>query len=169
MAILTQSGRAAMAAAVAVRPIHLAWGTGDPAWDDEPEPEHTAATALTNEIGRRAITLWQFVQPDENGAIVTTDTDNPDIKQAFSPSPGNAPTNHLYMLFNFDFDDASAATIREIGVFLNTEVDEALPPGQKYFTPDQITDPGILLELEHLPAFNRAPSVRQTFELVLTV
>jgi hypothetical protein len=169
MAILTLSGRAAMAAALASRPIHLAWGTGDPAWDEAPDPESTQDTALTNEIGRRAITLQQFVLPDENGAIVTTDTDNPNIQQAFAPSPGNVPTNHLYMLFNFDFQDAAASTIREIGVFLNTVTDPELPPGQKYFTPGQITNPGILLALERLPAFNRSPSVRQTFELVITI
>lgn len=33
MAILTQSGRAAIAASIKQQPIHLAWGTGDPAWE----------------------------------------------------------------------------------------------------------------------------------------
>jgi hypothetical protein len=169
MAILTQSGRAAMAAALATRPIHLAWGTGDPAWDDAPEPESTLATALVNEIGRRSLTLWQFVVADENGAITVNDVDDPTITQSFSPSPDNVPTNHLYLLFNFDFMDAPAATIREIGIFLNTVTDPELPPGQRYFTPDQITDPGIMLALERLPFFNRQPSVRQTFEQVITI
>ena len=95
MAILTQSGRAAMAAALSTRPIHLAWGTGDPAWDDAPEPESTLATGLVNEIGRRVLTLWQFVIEDANGAITVNDVDEPTITKTFSPSPENAPTNHL--------------------------------------------------------------------------
>jgi len=169
MAILTQSGRAAMAASLTTRPIHLAWGTGDPAWDSQPEPESTLATALVNEIGRRTLTLWQFVVPDANGAITVNDVDDPSINLSFSPSPNNEPTNHLYLLFNFDFDDAPAATIREIGIFLGTVTDPALPPGQRYFTPDQIVDPGILLALERIPFFNRQPSIRQTFEQVITI
>jgi hypothetical protein len=179
MAILTQSGRTAMAAALATRPIHLAWGTGDPEWDKpawERDPadviasiESTLDTALVNEIGRRTLTLWQFVIEDENGAITVNDVDDPTIKKTFSPSPNNEPTNHLYLLFNFDFLDAPSATIREIGIFLNTVTDPDLPPGQRYFTPDQIVDPGILLALEHLPFFNRQPSVRQTFEQVITI
>ena len=32
-ATLTTMGRAALAAALAARPLHLAWGEGDPAWD----------------------------------------------------------------------------------------------------------------------------------------
>lgn len=167
MAILTLSGRAAIAAAIATRSLHLAWGTGDPAWDDAPAPESTLATGLTNEIGRRALTLWQFVTPDENGAITVNDVDDPTITNSFAPSP--VPTNHLYLLFNFDSLDAPAATIRETGVFVDTVVDPALPPGQKYFTPDQLTSPGTLLALERLPFFNRQPSVRQTFEQVITI
>ncbi|MCL2020936.1 MAG: hypothetical protein FWG81_02240 [Betaproteobacteria bacterium] len=169
MAILTQSGRAAIAAAIATRPLHLAWGTGDPAWDTAPEPETTLATGLVNEIGRRALTLWQFVMPDDNGAITVNDVDDPSITKSFAPSLGNVPTNHLYLLFNFDFLDAPAATIREIGVFIDTVVDPALPPGQKYFAPGELHNPGILLALEHLPFFNRQPSVRQTFEQVITI
>ncbi|MCL2344811.1 MAG: hypothetical protein FWC58_03030, partial [Desulfobulbus sp.] len=164
---LTLSGRAAIAAAVATRPLHLAWGTGDPAWDGAPLPESTLATGLFNEIGRRALTLWQFVLPDDNGAITINDVDDPTIIQSFAPSP--VPTNHLYLLFNFDFLDAPAATIREIGVFMGTVVDPGLPPGQKYFTPGELSDPGILLAIEHLPFFNRQPSVRQTFEQVITI
>lgn len=34
MAILTKSGRAAIAASIKQQPIHLAWGTGDPTWEN---------------------------------------------------------------------------------------------------------------------------------------
>jgi hypothetical protein len=169
MAILTQSGRAAMAAAIANEAIHLAWGTGDPEWDTEPALETATAVALFNEIGRRKATLVQFVVEDEDGAITTTDVDDPSLQNSFSPSPENAPTNHLYLLFNFDFGDAPASTIRETGVFLGTETDPELPAGQRYFTPEEIVKPGILLAIEHLAAFNRSPSVRQTFELIITL
>lgn len=162
MAILTQSGRAAMAAAIADQPLHLAWGSGDPAWDTTPQPEPTSATTLVNEIGRRTVTQVQFVVPDPGGTIVVP-------TGRFNPSPGNAPTNHLYLRFNFDFEDAPAATIREVGVFVGTEFDPALPPGQRYFAPADIVQSGILLALERIPKFDRSPAVRQNFETVITV
>jgi hypothetical protein len=174
MAILTQSGRAAIAASLAERPIHLAWGTGDPEWDaageQDGEVETVTATALSNEIGRRKITSWQFVVPDdENGTITVNDVADPSIKKKFSPSPDNTPTNHLFLVFKFDFDDAPAATIREIGIFINTVTNPELPAGQMYFEPDDIVDPGILLAVGHMPFFNRQPSIRQTFEHVITI
>ena len=48
MAILTKSGRAAIAASIKQQPIHLAWGTGDPSW----ESDHTVTkTFANNQIG----------------------------------------------------------------------------------------------------------------------
>lgn len=176
MAILTKSGRAAIAAAIAARPIHLAWGVGNPEWDEttgtedtSDEPESTEATGLIVEIGRRALTAWAFVVPDEEGTISVANVDNPSIIDKFSPSLNNAPTNHLFLEFKFDFGDAATSTIRELGIFMDTVVDSDLPPGQKYFTPDQIISPGILLAIEHVPFFNRQPSVRQTFQHVITI
>ena len=47
LATLTNTGRAAIASAIASRPLHLAWGTGDPAWDadDASLPSLVNATA----------------------------------------------------------------------------------------------------------------------------
>jgi len=44
MAILTKSGRAAIAASIKQQPIHLAWGTGDPSW----ESDHTVTKTFAN-------------------------------------------------------------------------------------------------------------------------
>ena len=35
LATLTKTGRAAIALALSARPIHLAWGSGNPEWDAE--------------------------------------------------------------------------------------------------------------------------------------
>ena len=43
MAILTQSGRAAMAASIKTQPIHLAWGNGNPDWEDDKSAEFSFA------------------------------------------------------------------------------------------------------------------------------
>lgn len=159
MAILTNSGRIAMAMSVMSQPLHLAWGGGDPAWDTTPQPESITATALVNEVGRRAAAYVQFCQPDVAGEIIVP-------TGRFSQT--DQPTKHLYMRFAFDFTDAPAATIRELAVFVGTQVIGGLPPGQMYFTPAQLADPGTLLVIEHIQKFVRSAAVRQTFEFVVT-
>lgn len=164
MAILTHSGRAALASALAQRPLHLAWGVGDPAWDALPDgtppPESVSATALIGEIGRRSLSQISFVLPDDAGGI-----ELPYGRWTISA----LPTRYLYLKTAFDFADAPNAVFREVGVFLDTQVVTGLPIGQRYFTPSQITSPGLLLALEHVPAVARAANVRQTFDFILEI
>jgi hypothetical protein len=159
MAILTSSGRAAVAASIKAMPLHLAWGAGLPSWDAAPEPEPVLATALQSEIGRRELTQSLFCVPDPNGEVIVP-------TGRFSIS--NEPTNNLYLRFNFDFADAAASDIREVGVFVGTVVKPGLPAGQKYFTLAELAQRGQLLALERLPKFTRNAAVRQTFEFVIT-
>lgn len=160
MAILTLSGRAGIAASLMERSIHLAWGSGAPEWDAAPVPESIEAGALVNEIGRRAAVSVRYCVADEAGDIVTP---------TGRYSESLAPTNNLYMRFNFDFTDAPTATIREAAVYVGTVVKDGLPEGQRYFAPAEIADPGLLLAIEHFPKFERSGAVRQSFEFVITI
>ena len=72
------------------------------------------------------------------------------------------------MRFAFDFTDAPTSIIRELAVMVGTVTNPLLPAGQMYFEPSQVTDPGILLVIEHIQKFERSASVRQTFEFVVT-
>lgn len=160
MAILTTSGRTALAAALANETLHLAWGSGNPDWDENPVVESIDATALVNEIGRRKSSLVAFCVPDEEGdIIVPTGRFQSQVE----------PSNNLYLRFNFDFSDASSSIIREAAVFVGTEVIAGLPAGQFYFLPNQIDDPGTLVAIERFPAITRSGAVRQSFEFVLTL
>jgi hypothetical protein len=159
MAILTQSGRAAMAQAVKNQTMHVAWGTGNVAWDSEPVPEDTTQESLLNEVGRRVIDEVFYCEPDDNGELEASNG-------RFTVS--ETPTRNLFIKVRYDFSDGSEYTIRELGVFINSETDGDLPPGQKYFLPNQVIDPGILLLLEHEPAMIRSPAVRESFSFVIT-
>jgi hypothetical protein len=159
MAILTNSGRAAVAMAIRSMPLHMAWGTGREEWDFTPEPESTLAEGLESEIGRREVTQTLYCKPDPAGDIIVPNG-------RFSIS--EAPTNNLYMRFNFDFTDASASDIREVAVFLGTVIKEGLPPGQKYFTLAELENTGQMLALERVQKFTRNAAVRQSFEFVVT-
>lgn len=229
MAILTTSGRAALAAAIKAQTLHLALGEGDPLWDttkaistpfdeagvialgfthlaeirvtslDEqteylldgdysanaregvirrlpastiPEggdvtvhfkiahpPESISQTALLREVGRRVVDEVHFVTADPEGEIVV-----PTGRYRLSVDP----TNHLFIRVRFDFEDAATSVVREQGLFVGCATDPALPIGQQFFVPSQVTDPGILLVLQHSVPIVRQPSTRETFEFVVT-
>ena len=157
MAILTKSGRAAIAAAIKAQNVYMAWGSGDAAWDLNPVPAPVTATALVAEIGRRRIAQALFCLPDPLGELIVPEG-------RFTASA--EPTNFLYMRFLFDYVDAPSAIIREVAVFVGTEVSPSVPAGQDYVTPSQVIDPGQLLLLERPGRINRSTNVRQQFEFV---
>lgn len=160
-AILPHAGRVAIADAISRRPLHMAWGLGDGAWLDPIPSPAINVTALMNEVGRRTITDWKFVVSDPTGSI-EVDTGR------FSLSPGNAPTNNLYVTCRFDFTDAPGAVIREIALFTNTDVAGGLPPGQAYFLPAQVTAQGMLIYVQNITPIFRSPAIQENFEAVIT-
>lgn len=159
MAILTNTGRVAMAKAIASRPIHGAWGTGGAEWGVTPPPESTDSTALVAEVGRREAAEVGFALPDENGEIIVSNG-------RFTRSA--TPTRYLYISLKYDFNDAPDKVIRELGVFVDSEFAAGLPAGQKYFTPEQVVDGGILLHLEHRQPLYRNNATRESFDIVIT-
>jgi hypothetical protein len=160
MAILTTSGRAALAAAVKQQALHLAIGEGDPSWDGQhPPSESTAQTALLREVGRRVVDEVHFVSAAAEGEIVVP-------TGRFSIS--SDPTNNLFIRVRFDFEDAATSTIREQALFVGTVTKPELPLGQKYFSPTDLLEAGILLVLENSVPIVRQPSTRETFEFVVT-
>ncbi|WP_168464789.1 hypothetical protein [Wolbachia endosymbiont of Ctenocephalides felis wCfeT] len=226
MSILTQSGRAAIAASIKEQSLHLAWGSGDSNWESshkvektftngiltldhhpiknvklfqgakvyEPNadyivdsntgvikrvenssivesnivaleytqstpPEHITSAKLLNELGRRVIDEVLFCTGDENGELITP-------TGRFKPS--SVPTNNLYLKCSFDFLNAANQVIRELGVMVGTRIKEELPPGQRYFEPQDIEDHGILLVLEHTVPLIRTAATRETFSFVIT-
>lgn len=160
MATLTHSGRAALAASLATQTLHFAWGTGDPSWDTDPVTEPIDATALVAEVGRRLISDVRFVTEDPNGEIVA-----PTGRYSISQTP----TRHLLMRVAYEFGDAPASIIREVAVFVGTEVEPDLPAGQRYFTPSEIVAPGTLFSLERISQIHRSPATRETFEHVISL
>ena len=111
------------------------------------------------------------MEPDDDGDIVIPvatgvggEVQEARYKSVTGPSP------YLYVRTNYNFEDASNAVIREIGVFMDTVLKDGLPAGQRYFTLDDLDNPGLLVAAQIIsPAINRSPSVRQTIEFVLPI
>lgn len=159
MPTLTKSGRVVIAESIAERPIFFAWGAGDGAWTTTPLPEDIDATALMAEIGRRAADQISYVVPDAGGSIALP-------SGVFSPSV--TPTRHLYVRTKFNSGDAPSSIIRELGVFVGTELQPGLPPGQTYFLPGDVAAPGRLLHIEHFQPIYRSASIEESFEVIIT-
>jgi hypothetical protein len=158
-AVLTTSGRIAIATAIKARTAHLAWGSGDASWGNNPPAPPANATALLAEVGRRKATLVDYCAPDANGAIVV-----PEGKFSVSATP----TNNLYFKFHFEFEEAVGSTIREQAIFLDTVLANGVPAGQFYLTPAQVSQPGTLLVIERRAPIVREITTRQLFEFVVT-
>ena len=160
MAILTRSGRVVIARSVKSRQIFLAWGTGNSEWGNNPPTEDLlSATGLVYEVGRRICESVEFCTPDAQGEIIST-------SGHFSVS--ESPTNNLHFTVLFDFEDAAGQEIREFGLFTDTVLQSGLPEGQKYFTPDLITDPGSLLVIERCAPIYRQAMTREQENFVIT-
>lgn len=171
IATLTHTGRAALVKAVAARPLTLAWGTGDPAWDEDGAelPSLVYADALTHEIGRRMPSFVGFCLPDEGGEIIVAKGRRPDgtVEKARYRRV-EEPTPYLYVRVDYDFEEGGMSTIREVGLFMDAVAKEGLPPGQRYFLPEEIEEPGLLLAAQIFkPAVPRSPSIQQGINFVL--
>lgn len=173
LATLTKTGRAAIAKALASHALHLAWGTGKEEWDapDAALPSLVNATSLVNELGRRKPAVVNFVEPADDGDIVIPVENGAggDIQEARYKQVDHA-TPYLYIRVNYNFEDASNATIRELAIFMDTVTKPGLPAGQGYFVPGDVEDPGLMVAAQIVePPINRSPSVRQTIEFVLPI
>lgn len=158
-AILTLSGRTAIATAIKARTAHLAWGSGSSGWGSTPPSPAVSDTALVAEVGRRRSTQVEYVTPNANGAI--------EVPQG-NYSISATPTLALYFKFFFDFADGVGETVRERAIFIDTVAASGVPSGQFYLTPAQVQSPGTLLVLERNAPIVREITTRQLFEFVVT-
>lgn len=159
MAVITQSGRAAIAYSVKSQTLHIAWGTGRDEWGNPPPPTDGMTDALVTEIGRRVVDSAVFCTPDEDGEIVVS-------TGRFTASA--VPTNNLFIHVRYDFTDGGTATIKELGLFTGTVIKAGTPVGQKYYLPDDIDDPGILMLYENTVPLIRTGATRENFSFVAT-
>lgn len=155
MPIFTTAGRVSIAEALKLRPVHVAWGLGDGAWMTAPA-ENIANTALVNEVGRRLADSVDYVVPDVAGAIVMPSGQRYTIT--------GTKTNRILVQCVFAFSDASAAVIREIGIFVGGTTTGAGP----YFTGGGVVTPGLMAQYENVAPIYRSPTVGPSVQTVIT-
>lgn len=160
MAILTTSGRSAVAAAIKNDSLYLGWGNGLAAWDATPDPPEASDSTLEAEVGRRLVEIKEYVVSDPAGDIQFPDNDRYTVSVD--------PTGKLYIKVTFDFSDASDQVIREVAIFQGT-VPASGHEADKYLTPGNVDDEGILMTLDRIPKITRTIYDRAIFEMILNI
>lgn len=163
MAILTTSGRAAVAASIKNETLYLAWGNGLSSWDALTPDEYAPSAGdndLQAEVGRRLVEVCQYCISDASGDIVFPGDDRYLVSIT--------PTGKLYVKVLFDFGDASDQDIRETALFQGT-IPATGHETDKYLAPADIADKGILLTLDRIPKITRNTNNREIFEFILTI
>lgn len=159
MSIMTHGGRTALAYAMQQQPIYIAWGRGLEAWDSAPERENRNAVALRHEVGRIKAQTVQFCTPAEDGPIIV-------IGGRYRQS--DIPTPHLHIRGHFEMDDGLGEVIRELGLFMGTQLKTGLPKGQRYFQPNDVQERGALLAIDHITPITRGVGAQIAFDFVIT-
>lgn len=124
MAIITVSGKSALAVSIKQSKLHLAWGVGEEVWRTEPPVDDIERTSLVREVGRRLVDSVNFCISDDDGEVAA-----PTGRFRITEEP----TNNLLFTCKYDFEDGSGFTIREIGLFVDTVIKEGVPIGHRYF------------------------------------
>ena len=165
MAIFTFSGRSVLLQYLMTCPIFLAVGEGVSTWGEIPDDPDYEAIGLINVFGYKKLTRAFFVNQDDYGDI--------DMPGGLKYKYSETPTRDLYMHFMFPYGEGTTdKTVREVGVFINTKTQSGLPANQTFFTPDQITDKGTLIVLDHIngeDANKFSPKHKGVYETVLTM
>lgn len=173
LATLTQTGRAGHRAGHLVPPLASGMGLRRPYMGRR--RRNPAFPRQQHRTGQRAgpsdPLAHRLRGADEAGGIVIpVATGSEGAVQEARYRLATEPTPYLYVQTAYAYSDASNAIIREMGLFMDTEFVEGLPEGQRYFVPDDLKNPGLLLAAQIiLPRINRSPSVRQTVEFVLPI
>lgn len=142
------------------KPLHIAWGTGDPAWDVAMLPINREEHALVAELGRRLVLGPQYCIEDGGGDIVVPNG-------RFSISA--IPTSNLYVEATFDYADSPVNTIREAALYRRTAAISATPPGQEYLLPEEVEDPGRMIALTRFEPFIHTATNRMTIRMVVSM
>lgn len=158
MAILTESGRIAVAEYIAAQPIHMAWGNGSASWDATPVLPNVDDVALVAEIGRLKAATVQYAVPSTTGTI-----DLPEGKFNISL----ASTKYLLLNFEFAYTHAVGQDIRELAVFVGTVAKSTVPAGTTYLTPAQLDAVGRMMVIERVAKFTRQANTKQKFTYVI--
>jgi len=141
---LPTAGRIAEAVKIQASRFLFAVSAGNPAWDSmwtgpNPPSPPIIATDVLNRLCYARPTIVDFLTPDDAGEIRL------DGGARFSDSED--PTEYVRIKLALPEGSLDGQTIREIGLFIDSVLDPALPPGQIIIPPAGVLARGSLYAL----------------------
>lgn len=119
-----------------------------------------SASALNAALGLLETQNKQYVTPNNSTGLIVTGAgekwDN-----------SGSPTPYIYLEAAFDFADEPSATIKELGVYIDSTFSGSPPPEQTYFPNAGISSIGQLLNIEYITPIVRSGSQNGVFKTVL--
>lgn len=161
MGVFTVGGREVVAELFQAETFFLAIGNGDPAWDTEVSPPSAASTDLVAKVGVTRVRQSSFVVADPEGDITMSDGTRWTVSAT--------PTRYVYLSFKLDLTDAQPETLREAGVFHDTQLAPAVPAGQFYIPHASVTDYGTLVHVDRFNSIVRDGTMEQSFNVIFTL
>lgn len=160
--LFTQAARAAIANILRNKSLFLAVGAGDAGWGSTPpNPDATVTDMTDGSLVWKRIGVKCFCVADVNGDIA--------LPSGAKYTVVDYPTENLYLKVTLEPSEAGGITYRELGIFMDTQVQTGLPGGTMLYTPDQITSKGTLVTLMRRSPLTRDPEIRELFQTVITV
>lgn len=141
---LPTEGRVALATKLAASKFLFALSSGLPAWDSQwttptPPTPPLDATNVKTLIGYARPTITDYLKPDPSGTI------GAETGAKFSVSAD--PTRYLRVRLSLPIGAYAGATLREIALFVDPEVNSAVAPGQILIAASDVITDGRLLQL----------------------
>jgi hypothetical protein len=133
-------------------------GTSASPWTSSVPAPSVGLTGLYQEVGRRLVSLIQYVYPSSTGSYSTT---------AGRWAVSTVPTNYVYTYVGFDTTDADTNTIYQFGLFIGTAAITGYV-NASYLLPGQISNPGTLLALDNVAPIIRNSSTSEIHQIVMT-
>ncbi|PRA87918.1 hypothetical protein CQ054_05835 [Ochrobactrum sp. MYb29] len=163
LSVFVEGARIVFAQYLMQQPLFFAVGSGDPAWDSLPDPtpdeenqrlsELAKENALESCIGVTRVRARSFMKADPNGEIVLSDGSRWSVS--------STATNTLRLEGRLDIADATGNSIRETGVYLDTQLSEAVPSGQMFIPIGDVVSLGTLIQLHRFPPIVRDGTISQ--------
>lgn len=140
--------------------LAVAWGEGNPVWDNTPSEAPPGTTSLYALLGLHP-GAWQYVTPDVAGAIIFLEYGT---RWTISPTI----TRYLYVEADYLITEEDAAAIREVGLYLNFDPATG-HESDSYLPPSNLDALGTLWGIDRIFLVSRSPATSGKVRFILRV
>ena len=159
-AIIVTSGKIRTLQLLTADITHIGFGRPDPGWADEfaPPSETVGQTGLVDTIGYAKVSARGWLEETVGGDIIIDDV-------AYDKVAGPTTIGYVEAILPSGEAEGSANKIGQIGVFGEDVVTD--PVGADWALDADISNPGTLIRIQHVPVYIKLPNTKLTYLVAL--